>query len=182
MFEVLIALVVISIGILGMVALQGRTIQYSNESSQRNTAAMLANDLIEMIRSNRLEAIGNNGKTKDTSSYYKLAGDEFPNTNYASCQSSSGCTSAELASNQLTMWAKQVKNSLPIGNSDELLKEQFIICPTRLPTNSSPCSAGGSSIFIQISWLGKDTCPSGQDNCQSLDNTRKEFYRISFQP
>ncbi|MCR3769086.1 type IV pilus modification protein PilV, partial [Pseudomonas aeruginosa] len=42
MIEVLVALVLISIGVLGMVAMQGRTIQYTQESVQRNAAAMLA--------------------------------------------------------------------------------------------------------------------------------------------
>ena len=50
MIEVLVTLVLISIGVLGMVALQARTIQYTQDAVQRNTAAMLANDLVELMR------------------------------------------------------------------------------------------------------------------------------------
>lgn len=39
----------------------------------------------------------------------------------------------------------------------------------------------GSAILIQLAWLGKDACPSGQ-TCPSLDADHREYYRISFQP
>ena len=52
LIEVLMALLLTTVGVLGMVALQGRSIQYTQDAVQRNTAVELANDLIEIVRAN----------------------------------------------------------------------------------------------------------------------------------
>lgn len=51
--EVLVALVLLSIGILGFVALQVRAMDASNEATNRTMAINLARDLAERIRVNR---------------------------------------------------------------------------------------------------------------------------------
>lgn len=55
LIEVLVALLLTTIGVLGMVALQGRSIQYTQDSVQRNTAIVLAGDLIEIVRAHPKE-------------------------------------------------------------------------------------------------------------------------------
>ncbi|WP_152091447.1 type IV pilus modification protein PilV, partial [Pseudomonas aeruginosa] len=50
MIEVLVALLLISIGVLGMIAMQGKTIQYTADSVERNKAAMLGSNLLESMR------------------------------------------------------------------------------------------------------------------------------------
>ncbi|GAC1039903.1 type 4a pilus minor pilin PilV [Pseudomonas sp. No.117] len=181
MIEVLIALVVICIGVLGLAALQGKTLRYTNEAGNRNAAAMLAADLIEMMRSNRGQLIGSNGKLATDSSYFKAAGNDFPTTRTSSCRNTNGCTPSQLAEDQLAGWVQQVRRTLPIGDDDGLLKNQYVICATQNPTAATPCSQTGSAILIQLAWLGKDACPSGQ-TCPSLDADHREYYRISFQP
>lgn len=179
--EVLIALVVVCIGVLGMAALQGKTLRYTNEAGNRNAAAMLATDLIEMMRSNRGQLIDSTGKLSTDSAYFKTAGNEFPTTRTSTCRDANGCTPSQLAEDQLAGWVQQVRRTLPIGDDDELLKNQYVICATRNPTAATPCSQNGSAILIQLAWLGKDACPSGQ-TCLSLDADHREYYRISFQP
>src|SRR5690606_12856634 len=51
LLEVLITILLISIGLLGMVAMQGRAIQYTQDSIERTNAAVLANELLEIVRS-----------------------------------------------------------------------------------------------------------------------------------
>lgn len=46
LIEVLIAILVFSIGMLGTVAMQARAIQYSGDSEDRTRAAMLANEIV----------------------------------------------------------------------------------------------------------------------------------------
>ncbi|WP_301153328.1 type IV pilus modification protein PilV [Metapseudomonas otitidis] len=180
--EVLVALVVISVGVLGLVALQGRTLQYTNESSQRSNAVMLANDLIELMRSNRAALVGSNGTIRPDSPYFKSGGAAFPNNVVSACASSTGCTATEMAQTHLTNWAAQVRNALPLGNNAaDFLTNQFIICRTQSPTAANPCSNSGSNVLIQISWQGKEPCPTGM-GCTAIDAGRREFYRVSFQP
>lgn len=78
LIEVLVALLLTTIGILGMVALQGRSIQYTQDSVQRNTAIVLASDLIEIVRAHPKELFNTsppqfpmNSGLKDASVFYK---------------------------------------------------------------------------------------------------------------
>lgn len=84
LIEVLVALLLTTIGVLGMVALQGRSIQYTQDSVQRNTAIVLAGDLIEIVRAHPKELFNTsppqfpmNSGLKDSSIFYKDAGDEL---------------------------------------------------------------------------------------------------------
>lgn len=181
LIEAMVALIIISVGVLGLVAMPGRTIQYSNESTQRDRAIMLANDLAEMMRSNRNALIGANGLPNAASNYYKAAGTAFPTTITANCQTAAGCTVDQLATTQMATWARQVQNALPIGPDLTLLTNQYIVCRTNNASAANPCSGTGSSVLIQIAWLGKDVCPAGTV-CTALDASRREFYRMSFQP
>src|SRR5690554_4914584 len=84
LIEVMVTLVLTTIGILGMVAMQGRSLQYTQDSVQRNAAVMLAGDFVEIIRANPDELFENAPPTapfysgfKDNSPFYKKAGINF---------------------------------------------------------------------------------------------------------
>ena len=84
MIEVLVSLLILCIGILGMAALQTRSIKLTQDSVQLNNATMLAGDLLEMMRSNP----GNNSALFTTSSnYYKPLNSDFQTTPLASGES-----------------------------------------------------------------------------------------------
>ena len=52
MIEVLVAVLVLSIGVIGMAGLQVQALQASTDSSQRTTALMLARSIVGQMRSN----------------------------------------------------------------------------------------------------------------------------------
>lgn len=150
MIEALITLVLVSIGVLGMVALQTRTLQNTQDSVQRNAAAALANDLLESMRA---QPTG----LPATSGFYKDEGDDFPD------EPAAGCANTPVdASQQLACWAKKVKTALP-GVTDELLSEDFYVCRT---TNPGACTPdAGSAVEIQIAWTVKaGECMDGSDD------------------
>lgn len=145
MIEVLVTLVLISIGVLGMVALQARTIQYTQDAVQRNTAAMLANDLVEVIRA----------MPDGLSGFYNAAGTTFPDL------PATGCTPLPAnAADQLGCWAEKAKTALP--GAGELLTSDFYICRT---ATANTCSGAGDAIEIQLAWrVKKGVCEnSGED-------------------
>lgn len=145
MIEVLVTLVLISIGVLGMVALQARTIQYTQDAVQRNTAAMLANDLVELIRA----------MPDGLNDFYKKASDVFPET------PATGCTPLPASAEaQLGCWAEKAKTALP-GASD-LLTSEFYICRT---ATANTCSGAGNAIEIQLAWRVKEgDCENSGDD------------------
>lgn len=132
LIEVLVTLLIISVGILGMVALQARTIQYTQDSVVRNTAAMLGSDLLEIIRAH----------PNELDNFYKKPDIAFP------AAPSAGCTPLPSnAQEQLGCWAEKVKTSLPGANA--LLTKQFYICRT---DSANSCATPGDALEIQLAW------------------------------
>lgn len=155
MIEVLVTLVLISIGVLGMVALQARTIQYTQEAVQRNTAAMLANDLVELIRAMP------DGLT--SSGFYNAAGTVFP-------EPAGVCAPLPAnAAGQLGCWAEKAKSALP--DASDLLTSEFYICRTN---TANTCTGSGNAIEIQLAWRVKEgTCidPNEDEEDGDADKT-----------
>lgn len=57
MIEVLIAVLVLSVGLLGMAALQGISVQTNQSANFRSHATMLVNEMMENMRSNRTQLV-----------------------------------------------------------------------------------------------------------------------------
>ena len=101
--EILIAVFVLSVGVLGLAQLQVQTLRYSASSSQRTNATYLAYDLADRMRAN-------------------MAGVNFGNYHLTQAESVSGCMGAaqtcypwEMASNDVYLWRISVANLLPDG-------------------------------------------------------------------
>ncbi len=96
--EVLIAVVILVIGILGAVALQAVAMKSSFDSMQRSLASSLAQDIVERMRGNNPNAIAN----------YQLGspfggGGAGKKTDCAAALPV-GCTAAQLTANDLFEW------------------------------------------------------------------------------
>jgi len=156
LIEVMVTLVLTTIGILGMVAMQDRSIQYTQDSVQRNTAIMLASDLVEIIRANPGEVFTRTPPAepvysgfKDSSLFYKDKGSDFT-TAPADCVANP--TSAIEMRN---CWVETVEASLP--GVEDLLESAFYICRSSAP---GTCDGNGSMLEIQLAWTVKaGACP-----------------------
>nr|WP_229753790.1 type IV pilus modification protein PilV [Amphritea balenae] len=96
MLEVLIALVVFSVSLLGLALMQNSSMQGLSGSGQLSDAVFLAEDMAERIRANRRHALA--------ASTYDSIG------NAADKDCSTGCTSAEIAAKDLNDWQIAVQN------------------------------------------------------------------------
>lgn len=159
MIEVLVTIVLISVGVLGMVALQARTVQYTQDSAQRNVAAALANDLVELMRAMPSGLPASSG-------FYKAKGTAFPDE-------PDSCTPLpSAASQQLACWAQKVKSTLPGVTdddieTDDLLETEFYICRTNA---ANSCTGTGNAVEIQIAWQireGECMDPNADDDADS---------------
>ncbi|KTT62729.1 pilus assembly protein PilV [Pseudomonas oryzihabitans] len=179
MIEVLVSLVIICIGVLGMVALQTRSVALSQDSVQRSNAMVLANDLLELMRSNRDQALASD-KVKPDGSYAKQPGRSFQvkaldagKTCLTRDRSAGGET---VAGQDLGCWLSQVKALLPV--TDALITSSFAVCPASgippLPAsdasgNTTPLSAcenaARATIMVVIAWQDASNdpvnCPKG---------------------
>lgn len=98
LIEVLIAIVVLSIGLLGLAGLQVTSVQSNHSAYQRSQATLLAYDLADRMRANRTEALTN---------AYVIA--TFPTS------SSSNPVTGTQAAKDKAEWLNNLARSLPNG-------------------------------------------------------------------
>ena len=118
LIEALITLFVLSVGLLGMAALQLVSIQENSSAFRHTQAIWFANDMADRMRANMVGVAGNSYDNVDTSTA-PLA---------QSCTSS--CTPTQIASMDIYEWDLQIK-TLPGGfgtvTSDGGSPERFLI-------------------------------------------------------
>lgn len=104
--EVLVALLVLSIGLLGLAALQTTSLKYNNESYYRTQATYLAYDIIDRMRANTVGVSNGNYDVPDS-------------TTAASAKSSTAgcaggiCSTSDLARYDLGSWYNRMADVLP---------------------------------------------------------------------
>ncbi|MDF1483654.1 type IV pilus modification protein PilV [Ramlibacter sp. H39-3-26] len=127
LMEILIAIVILSIGLLGIAGLQAATAKYKINTWSRSAASGLVSDIAERIRINPDGIAGNynNGVDDSGASAYKLTAnwatqqaDDVQGTWAAAKQCEAAgiaCTVDERAAYDLAVWRKQVRDSIPQG-------------------------------------------------------------------
>lgn len=98
--ESLVALVVISVGMIGIAALYGQGLGASRTALLRTHAVNLASDMADRIRMNRRGAASYNGAGADSNCD---AGDNVD------------CTAAQMAAHDVWAWNQQIGQLLPGG-------------------------------------------------------------------
>ena len=97
--EVLIALVIMSVGMLGIAGLYVHSMQAGRTSLFRHHAVTLAGDVADRIRANPTAAAAYAGAGADNNCI----------------DGGIDCTPAQMASNDILIWGQQAANSLPTG-------------------------------------------------------------------
>lgn len=164
MIEVLVALTILAIGVLGFTALQLRAVEAAAEANSRIQAMNLARDLAERIRANQIglskaivvqDADGND-TNKKISAYMRAfaSRNSLDSYSWSSCYQSSKCTSTNLAAqdaNQILYRAG--KMGMKVGFSEcagSLQRERnciYVAWGSTEPTNgsgSNKCTTNGS--------------------------------------
>jgi type IV pilus assembly protein PilV len=106
MVEVLVALVVLAIGLLGIAALYLNSLQAGRTAIYRTEAVTLASDLADPIRMNRTAEAAYNA-TYGTAT-----------TAVGACATTAGCTDAQLATTDLADWKAAIAQRLPDGEGE----------------------------------------------------------------
>lgn len=142
LIEVMVALVVLSLGVLGMAALQLTSIQQNQGAYMRSQATILAYDLADRMRLNH--------ESRDT--YLRnAAGVQEPD-----CNTNVGCDTGDMVEHDLFEWYQLLGQELPSGGG--------LICRSDLQgdqVNPAPvpdCEADDSDdpIVVYVWWAEKD--------------------------
>jgi type IV pilus assembly protein PilV len=149
MLEVLISIVVIAFGLLGIAGLQAFAIQNNHSASLRITATSLANDMIDRMKANYIAVMNGDYNKPNTADY---------TTPVASCLTTAGCTSQQLAQNDLNEWTQRLAASLPNGRG--------IVCLDSTPndgvSDAAPaCDNSGTTMYVVKIWWIDDRTATG---------------------
>ena len=139
MVEVLVAVIVLSVGLLGLAGLQAASLRNNQQSYMRSQSILLVNDIAERMRAN-LPGV-------QSASYDQGAG--APAVAKVNCTTITGCSSADLASNDLFEWTRDVGSSLPSG--------QALVCLDSTPNDGTGiadarCDGVGPLFAIKLWW------------------------------
>jgi type IV pilus assembly protein PilV len=102
LIEVLVAVLVLAIGLLGMAAMQVQSSQMTNGAEQRTQAILLTADMMDRIRANRGNSADYNGVSVDPTAT-SCATDYTPSA------------TASVSANDITEWSNLVVCLLPEG-------------------------------------------------------------------
>lgn len=168
MVEVLVALVILAIGVLGFTALQLRAVDATSEALYRIQAMNLARDLAERIRANQdalrksIEKTGQDDQKYKISPYVNAFGNNTSLSEYdwanAACYNtiaSNSCDSAEMADEdvkQVLYKAGELGMSMALRTCEGVINGRHCIyvswgktTPTE-GTSDTDCTSGGSYI------------------------------------
>jgi type IV pilus modification protein PilV len=151
LIEVMVAVLVFSIGLLGIAMLQMRGAQFTKDSSSRTAAIVLARSLAESMRANPTVAI----PAKGVDSAYLYDG----STTYSKddCATTNLNTPADIAKRDLACWQLALNANLPAPPSGG-----------KLATVTKDTSLG--TLIIRVSWAGVADNPDA-DASQSYSFT-----------
>ncbi len=152
--EVMIAMLVLSLGLLGFASLQVYGMKNTHSAYLRTQATALAYEIADRMRAN---------PSAITAGTYNLA----TPTRKTACTQSSGCNPTELAGNDIFEWGNTVAANLPEG--------QAVVCLDTTPKDGIPgahaCSNNGTVYAIKIWW---------KDDKNTLDDF--QLFTTEFQP
>lgn len=162
LIEVMIALVILAVGLLGMASLMARS-QKSNESAYaRSQATMLAYDFVERMRSNLVDPADPNKNYKvifatDTSTNSSTANTgDYALSSLPNCSAPSGTLPAGGASRanyDIAAWCSTLKTSLPSVDTAN----------TKVSFNTAQLAdLGVATVTIKIQWQDNSTDGANQ--------------------
>lgn len=124
LLEVLVAVVILAVGLLGIAALQVSTTTYTESSLRRSQAAALSREIIERMRVNPEEA-------RDGS--YDIS--TLPGFTTNCVGTAANCTEAEIREHDLRLWSDRIEATLPSG--DATIETQPVPADPDLPSEIS---------------------------------------------
>ncbi|MFV3306625.1 type IV pilus modification protein PilV [Pseudomonas sp. NY15181] len=166
LIEVLVAMLVLAIGLLGLAGLQSRMLNSQFETYQRAQALMLAEDMANRIRSNPAAA--------RSTSYVSNAVYGVGNTT-----GDGGCSSADVVGKDLCAWNQALKGA-SVTTDDNRQIGSMIGARGCISTVKTSAKAE-AVIRVSVAWMGTSSTVSpadacGKDSFGSDDSMRRAIY------
>ena len=146
LIEVLVALLVLSIGLLGVAALQVVALRSNHGSFVRGQAVLLASDMADRMRANRLGVIDTGGNDIGNYDSANVAGNFQAAGNNTCTQvgatDPNACTVTQMAAHDRFEWNQILAARLPSGTGQ--------VC---IDTTGAACDGLTGVYWISVSWV-----------------------------
>lgn len=107
LIEVLTSMLVLSVGVLGMVSVQSKSVQFNQGSMFESKAAILAADIMDRMRANPSEA-----------SRYQIGLNDSSPSHIDCAASTADCDPGELARFDVATWRTEIATAIPQGSGE----------------------------------------------------------------
>ena len=157
LIEVLVSLVILSLGVLAVVGLQLVSKRNNADAGQRTIAAQLAYDMAERMRANASTATLPNyliGSTDAPAGARYAPTDTAP----AACTSGAPCTPASMATRDLYEWEQALEGAAEGGASG-------LVSPLACIVHTEDHGGGDGVYTITIAWRGTVAIPVAGGSC-----------------
>jgi type IV pilus assembly protein PilV len=150
LLEVLISIVVLSIGLLGAVGMLMAAVRTTNESGSFTAAVNLVRELSEKARINKNVAARNNVENAYVVADWK-SGDALPgvSTDTACIGDAANCKHADLAAWDMRTWLERVSATLPDARVAVCFDDNP---PGEDGSHDWSCSATGRNLVVKLGW------------------------------
>jgi type IV pilus assembly protein PilV len=108
LLEALVALVILTVGLLGVASLVGNSVRTNNASLLRAQAAYMATNMADRMRANTNTVIAG---TYDGTGYTGTG-------SAPDCNAGAPCNGAQLAARDTVLWGRMLASMLPAGSGD----------------------------------------------------------------
>lgn len=153
LLEVLIAVIVAGIGLLGVAALQLSTLKSTDASRYRSVAIQLTGDMADRLRANSAGAILGVAVNQGYNRPRTTVADPAYTTPNDACRSV-GCQPGEMALDDLARWHDRISTTLPGGIGVVCIDSGSLGAPQFDGTTLDPkCDNVGVAYAVKIIWL-----------------------------
>lgn len=148
--EVLVSIVVLSLGLLGTIGMLLASVRTSNESATFTAALNLARDLSEKARMNKGIATRNDAGNAYLVEDWREEGASGTASAGAACVGGAVCSTADLAAWDMNEWQRRIAKALPDA--------RVSVCFDETPWNAMAdaytwtCSKTGRTVVVKLGW------------------------------
>lgn len=172
LIEVLVTLLVTTVGLLGLAALQLNAMQATVDSSQRSQAVWLMQDLIERMRASPRATNSDYQAAVNCAALPKMCADQ---RTASGLQSGSDCTPAEIA--QFDLWEASCPYNGLAGNQDSVSSSRDSLVASAANNRIVQLATDGDGFTASASWFFKGTGKSSQTESGIGLAQKQEIFR-----
>lgn len=169
--EILIAVVIFSIGLLGIAGLQVAGMRFTHGSQLRTTAVSQVESMADLMRANPF------GVDKG---FYNVKDADIPDATTPDCAALE-CTATERAAYDLKTWNYPQEDSIVQSNADALPQGDGMVCRDSTPNDGASgaweCDNTGDIYAIKVQWEERTV---GGDDVGKIGNTNADVLTQRF--